>query len=59
MPEYRVYIIGSDGHFFRSAVPLDCADDEEAIKRSKQLFGGHDVELWQHDRKVVRFKQQR
>jgi hypothetical protein len=28
MPEYRVYIIGSDGHFVNS-VELDCADDSE------------------------------
>jgi hypothetical protein len=52
MVEYRAYIIGSDGHFHRS-VPLDCADDAEAVERAKQLLDGHDVELWQLDRKVA------
>jgi hypothetical protein len=54
MPEYRVYIIGSDGHFY-SSVPLECADDDMAKERSKQLVDGHDVELWQRDRKIARF----
>ena len=53
MPEYRAYILGSDGHFYR-AVPLDCADDAEAMERAKQLLDGHDIELWQLDRKVAR-----
>jgi hypothetical protein len=52
MPEYHAYIIGSDGRFYRS-VPLDCADDAEAMERAKDLLDGHDVELWQLDRKVA------
>jgi hypothetical protein len=55
MPEYRVYIIGSDGHF-HSAVPLECADDDEAMERAEQLVDGHDVELWQRDRKIAKFQ---
>jgi hypothetical protein len=55
MPEYRVYIIGPDGHFHDS-VPLDCTDDTEAMKQAKQLVDGHDVELWQRDRKVAVFE---
>jgi hypothetical protein len=54
MPEYRVYIIGADGHFYNS-VPLECADDSEAIEQAKQLVDGHDVELWQRDRKIAKF----
>jgi hypothetical protein len=53
MPEYRVYIIGSDGHFFNS-VELDCADDSEAMERANNLLV-HDVELWQRDRKIGQF----
>ncbi len=53
MPEYRAYVIGSDGHFYR-VVPLDCADDTEAMEQAKQLLDGHDIELWQLDRKVAR-----
>jgi hypothetical protein len=54
MPEYRVYVIGSDGHF-HSAVPLECADDSEAAEKAKCLVDGHDVELWQRARKIARF----
>jgi hypothetical protein len=54
MPEYRVCIIGSDGPFY-NAVPLECADDTEAMEQAKQLVDGQDVELWQRDRKIARF----
>jgi hypothetical protein len=55
MPEYRAYLIGADGHF-HSSIPLECADDVAASERAKQLVDGHDVELWQRDRKVATFK---
>ncbi len=55
MPYYRAYIIGRDGDFDR-AVELDCANDEAAIEYAKQLVNGHDVELWQRDRRIVRFE---
>jgi hypothetical protein len=55
MPDYRVYIIGRDGHFQKS-VALDCADDDAAKLEAEQLVDGHDVELWQRDRKVARFE---
>jgi hypothetical protein len=54
MPEYRVYIVDSDDHF-HSSVSLECADDTEAMKQAEQLVDGHDVELWQRDRKITRF----
>ena len=55
MPDYRAYIIGPDGHFDR-AVHLDCADDAEAKEQAEQLVDGHDVELWQRDRKIAMFR---
>jgi hypothetical protein len=55
VPEYRVYIVGSDGHF-KEAVPLACADDDTAKRQAKQLVNGHDVELWQRDRKIATFQ---
>lgn len=58
MPEYRAYIIGQDGHF-HTAVPLECADDAEAMEQAEQLIDGHDVELWQRDRKIARFDHMR
>ncbi|SHN80822.1 hypothetical protein SAMN05444170_4517 [Bradyrhizobium erythrophlei] len=54
MPDYRAYIVGPDGHF-HSSVRLNCADDLEAEKQAEQLVNGHDVELWQRDRKIARF----
>ena len=52
MSQYRAYIIGSDGEFLNS-VSLECADDEIAVKRTKQLVGGHHIELWQYTRKIA------
>jgi hypothetical protein len=54
MPDYRVYIVGTDGNF-HSSVRLDCADDLEAKKQAEQLADGHDVELWQRGRKIAKF----
>jgi hypothetical protein len=55
MPEYRVYAIGSDGHF-HSSVPLDAPDDETAKQQATQLIDGHDIELWQYARKIAKFE---
>jgi hypothetical protein len=52
MVDYRVYIIGSDGHFHRSVL-LDCVDDAQAVEQAKKQLDGHDIELWQLDRKVA------
>jgi hypothetical protein len=54
MSGYRVYIIGRDGRFIR-AVELACPDDEAAKEYAKQFVDGHDIELWQQDRKVAKF----
>jgi hypothetical protein len=54
MPEYRAYIVGSDGHFLE-AVELICDDDEAAIKQAETLVDGHDIELWQLDRRIKKF----
>jgi hypothetical protein len=54
MPQYRAYIIGTDGEF-QTSVPLECADDAIALKKAKQLFDGPHVELWQFTRKIATF----
>jgi hypothetical protein len=51
---YRVYIIGQDGRFIKS-IDLSCVDDGAAIESAKQLIDGHDIELWQRDRRIARF----
>ena len=53
MSYYRAYIVGEDGHFI-GALNLDCADDGAAIESAKQLFDGHDIELWQEGRMVTK-----
>jgi hypothetical protein len=54
LQHYRVYVIGQDGRFIRS-IDLSCEDDDDAIKSAKQLIDGHDLELWQRDRRIARF----
>ena len=55
MPDYRTYFVGIDGHFYQ-AVDLSAPHDTAAIAVAKRLVDGHDVELWQRDRKVVMSK---
>lgn len=52
MLEYRAYILDRDGHI-QSFRPLFCADDDAAITAAGQFVDGHDVELWQANRKVT------
>jgi hypothetical protein len=55
VPHYRAYLVGHDDHYI-SVVDLDCADDEAALEAAKRLVDGHDFELWQGNRKVVRLE---
>ena len=52
MPEYRAYIIGSNGLILRR-IDLLCENDEAAQKRAGQFVNGHDVELWQGASKMA------
>jgi hypothetical protein len=52
--EYRVYALDSEGHPIK-ATRLDCPDDQAAIESAKQYIDGHDIELWQLDRRVATF----
>jgi hypothetical protein len=54
MPEYRVYVVGTDGHFVNSHA-IECSDDDAAMEQAKQLVDGHDVQLWQRARKIATF----
>jgi hypothetical protein len=53
MTDYRVYVIGLDGHFVK-AVELDRANDSAAIETAEQFIDGHDLEVWQGDRFIIR-----
>lgn len=54
MNEYRAYLVRADGHI-QSRVDLICEHEEAAKEQAKQLVDGHDVELWQLDRKIATF----
>jgi hypothetical protein len=55
MPDYRAYILRPDGHV-HSRVDLDCQDEAQAREKAKALVDGFDVELWELDRRIERFK---
>jgi predicted type IV restriction endonuclease len=55
MAHYRAYLLGSDGHIWK-VVDLVKSGDVEAIEAAKQLVDGHDVELWERDRRVACLK---
>jgi hypothetical protein len=51
--DYRVYFVGSDGHFVRF-VGLSCSDDAQAIEQARRLIEDQDIELWSGERFIVR-----
>jgi hypothetical protein len=55
MPDYRAYILRPDGHV-HYRVDLDCQDEAQAREKAKALVDGQDVELWELDRRIERFK---
>jgi hypothetical protein len=54
VPVYRLYFIDRTNHISRPPEMVECADDQEAIQKAKQFVDGHDVELWDGPRLVVR-----
>ncbi len=55
MIEYQMRIIGTDGRL-RRTIGLLCPDDECAKDYAREVVHGHDIELWQGERRVERFK---
>ncbi|CAN7543276.1 hypothetical protein LJR220_004904 [Bradyrhizobium sp. LjRoot220] len=54
MDGYYAYIIDADGHVI-NRVDLAFEHEEDAAERAQGLVDGHDVELWQRDRKIATF----
>jgi hypothetical protein len=54
MPQYRIYYVGSDGHF-STAENIECADDQAAIRKARHAVNGQDIELCELGRFVARF----
>ncbi len=55
MALYRVYTLEYDAHISRPAQIIECADDAEAVEKTRQLRDGKDLELWDGGRLVARF----
>jgi hypothetical protein len=55
MTEYRVFMLDYDAHFSGPARIIHCADDAEAVEKTRQLMDGKDLELWDGGRLVARF----
>ena len=53
--EYQVYTMGTDGNALKE-IEIDRPNDRAAVQYAKQFVDGHDIELWQGDRKVVEFE---
>jgi hypothetical protein len=52
---YQVHTVDKDGSSL-NAIELDCPDDAAAVESAKQFIDGHDIQLWQLDRKVATFE---
>jgi hypothetical protein len=52
VPEYRVRVIGTDGHFMESKEMI-CRDDGEAVVKAERLNDVHDIEIWSGNRLVI------
>jgi len=58
MAHYRAYLVGRDSNFIK-AVDLICDDDDAAKKCAERMVDGHDVELWEHARRIAKFEGKR
>ncbi len=54
---YRGYRVGSEGRFVGIPIEVDWVEDQEAIRKAKQAADGHDIELWDGSRLVVRLSE--
>ncbi|MBU6463396.1 MAG: hypothetical protein KGK01_04190 [Bradyrhizobium sp.] len=55
MTDYRVYILNDKGHI-QGDTAIVSADDAQAIEAAKKIVGARNVELWDGERLVGRFK---
>lgn len=54
MKQYRAYRLNEEGRVDGVPKIIACDDDASAIEQAKQLLDSHDIEVWQHDRIVMR-----
>jgi hypothetical protein len=56
--DYRVYIVGKDGHFI-GVREIQASDDAAALKKATQYVDGRDVEIWERERQIGRISADR
>jgi len=54
MPNYRLYLVGSQGRFIKVEV-IDGPDDAAAVADAQQYIDGQAMELWDRGRLVQKF----
>ena len=57
MPIYRAYPVSKDHHVAAApSVAVPCENKQDGIQKAQQLLDGHDIELWDGPRFIVRLK---
>lgn len=54
MTAYRLYQIGPEGRIDAPAEIIECDSDAEVIARAKAMMDGHNIEIWDGARVVVK-----
>ena len=54
MEDYRLYLVGPDGHI-ANRIGMQCLDDADAIRTAQNRTPHRPIELWQGSRKVQDF----
>jgi hypothetical protein len=56
MALYRIYAVSDDDHYSGIVRVIECATDDAALARAKQLVDGHSVEVgvWKGGRLIAR-----
>lgn len=55
MAHYRAYLLDQDRHVI-SVANLNCADEQEARERARQLVDTNAIELWCLDHRIAVFE---
>jgi len=55
MPDYRVYVIGRDGHIVDCEV-ISCDDDQAAVRSAARMLRRDTLELWRMEHQLAEFK---
>jgi len=50
--DYRAYALDDEGHII-AVHEFDCSSDEEAKQTVARMLDGHDLEVWQLNRRIA------